>query len=146
MTTSEPVINLLLHSVSKEAIDPDGSAQMHYDPEMLVYRLYNVESDNFPAYIGAHKNVITWANQLRNTTNTVTGKAIADLMVELTANNLISLTGTSAKNGEFMKALLLDKQESYIKMDSAPNGRSIMDTIKANTGQANPMGHQDPNY
>ena len=136
----------MLHSVSKETKESDGTSNMHYDPEMLVYRLYNVETDNFPAYIGAHKNVITWANQIRYSCNAVAGKVIADLMVELTANNLISLTGTSAKNGEFLKSLLLDKQESIVKMESSPNGRSIMDTIKANTGQSNPMGHQEPNY
>ena len=132
--------------MTTEIIDADGNKRVIYDPDKMFFRFFQIEADNFPAYISAHKHVISWAVHIRNTCNSKAGSEIADFMIDLTMNNMISLTGTSSKDGALIKALLLDKQESIVKMESSPGKQSIMDTIKNNTGQSNPMGHQEPNY
>ena len=142
----EPAISLLVNSVSHQQYDSEGTEHLNYDPEMLMYRMFHVDTDNFPAYISAHKYTITMANEIEKSCNTNTGRAMCELMKEITTNNLISLTGLSSKDGQLFKSLLMEKQESIVKMQTDPGGKSIMDTIKANTGQNNPMGQPQPVY
>ena len=145
MTNSESVIQLIMNGLLNETTDDKGNVKTDYNSDMLNFRLFNVESENFPAWVSAHKNVISLAQRILQTNNRHISEPIARLMIETTMNNLVGITGLSSVNSEFLKMLLLDKQESLVKLES--NGaKSIMDTIKQNTGQNNPMGHNEVQY
>ena len=53
-----------MHSISKQTTTPTGELQTTYDAEQIRYQLYNVDSDNFAAFLRAYKDALLAADYI----------------------------------------------------------------------------------
>ena len=56
MTNTQAAVQLLMSSISVQKTTPTGDTETTYDPEQIKYQLYNVDSDNFTAFLISYKD------------------------------------------------------------------------------------------
>lgn len=140
MTDSAPLVQVLLHSISKPTQSPDGGVEMLFDPEFLRYRLMSVGANNFPAFVKEYKDMISVAQEMARTMHPEIGGALARYFVERADNMLISITAESSHHAELTRLLLQDRKE-VAYLEAAPQKPGIMDRI---AGATQPQEQQGP--
>ena len=114
MTNTQTAENLLMTAISSPGVNAKGEPGYDYDKEFLLFQMFDIKTDNFPAFVESYKSVKTIANHLRFSTIPTVGNTIANLMEDIARNHMISLAGCSSQNGKFLKSLMEDKTESKI--------------------------------
>ena len=121
MANAETAAQLILQSISKDITSSEtGETQRVYDPEQIRYQLYNIDTDNFAAFLKAHKDVLTIQKHMKETMLPSVASVVVNLIKETTENALISISGKSSENGKLLSMLLNDRQEQKITYDGLP--------------------------
>ena len=123
---------LILSSVSEEKYHPDGSTSLAIDNEMLFYRLLDVDSDNFAAFVLEIKNCMTWANTIKDHVTPFVAVTLENEMQELVRNYLVSVTSKSGEKGRLIRMLLQDKSESIVTFKG--DNKSMLDKMRNSQG------------
>lgn len=140
------VVDLLVNASSRVRHDQDGKPYTDFDPELLRYQLMDVASENFPAFLRAYKDAITWAEYAQRTTLPVIGKAIAALHTEFAENMMVSITGCSARSGDLLRVLTTQRSVQDLTLHSDSESKSIAERIRGSAGgpQATEQGAPAP--
>ena len=123
----------MTHTTGTTELLPDGELKSIPDNELLKYRLFDIPSDNFAAFLFDIKNVENLANSMADSMTPTLSNQIKRNIAKLVKGYIVSLTGKSAENAGLMKMLLQDesKQYHYIKgMDRA----GMLDKIRGVQG------------
>lgn len=134
--TTPSVVNLLLSSIAETRTTESGEVIKDIDTEFLKYRLFNIEADNFGAFLMAAKDCLTWADAAVDYFTPDVAAAVSRDMRAIVRNHIISLTGKSSEHGILMKSLLQDRTESLITVKGGDK-RGLMDRFR------NMQGDQD---
>ena len=124
--------NLILASVSEERMGIDGAVTNTVDNEMLFYRLLDVDSDNFSAFILEAKNCLTWANTIHEHVTPYVAVSLQREMREIIRNYLISITGKSGEKGKLIRLLLQDRSESIVTFKG--DNKNMLDKLRNSQG------------
>ena len=123
---------LILASVSDHKYNADGKAVAVVDSEMLFYRLFDVDSENFAAFIFEIKNCILWADTISDHVTAYVAETLKSEMHAIVRNYLVSVTGKSGEKGKLIRQLLQDKSESVITFHGKDKG--MMDKMRNSQG------------
>lgn len=133
MAHTDQLVQLMLHSISQPMSNPDGSVGLTYNTEELKYRLMDVHSDNFVAFIDAHKEVHSICDRIEATQLPDVGKAVADFFRAEADGMMISITGQSSERAELTKMLLQDRTEQLVTLQASPEHRGLAERLGGGT-------------
>ena len=131
MSNTDPLVQLLLHSISKPTVNPDGSVGLTYDVEQLKYRLLDIKSDNFVAFLTSYKDMLATCQRLETTQLPAVGVALAEYFRSRVESMMIGVTGQASENAELIRLLLQDRTEQFVTLQSTPENRGLMDRLGA---------------
>lgn len=101
-----------MHSISTQhGVNPDGSPNMVFDPEMIKYRMMDIDTENFPAFARAYKYLLLTCKEIVETQNPAVAEKIAGFFATRADAMLVSTTAASSHHGKFLQTLLQDKRE-----------------------------------
>lgn len=134
MTNSTPAVQLLMHSISKQATTATGETVTTYDAEQIRYQLYNIDSDNFAASLRSYKDALLTASIIKDNVLPGVGTVVAEQIAKIAENAVISISGKSSEKGKLLHALLKDAHEERIVYAGLPGNPPV--------GQQAPAGGQ----
>lgn len=120
MTNTQAAVQLLMSSISVQKTTPTGDTETTYDPEQIKYQLYNVDSDNFTAFLKSYKDAQYIAEFIRDTVLPGVGLELGKMIHALAENTMISIGGKSSEKGRLLNMLLRDTQEQKIMYSGIP--------------------------
>ena len=109
-----------MSSVARQHTNATGEMVTTYDPEQLKYQLYNIDSDNFSAFVKAHKDTQLIAGYIEENLLPGVGAALSKIISGLTENAMISISGKSSEKGRLLQMLLKDTHEEKIMYSGIP--------------------------
>ena len=135
------IVDLIVNASGRTKIDADGKEYTAFDPELLRYQLLDVASPNFPAFLRAYKDAVTWTKYAKRTTLPVIGEALAALHAELAENMMISVTGCSANRGDLLRVLTTQRSVQDVSLHDDASKQGLAEKIR-NAG-GGPQQDQD---
>lgn len=110
MTSSTPaLIDLVTKTVGSPVPDGKGGFSVVPDNDMIMYRLLDIPSDNYAAFVKEAKEFLNIAVQMSNKVRTVTYDRILREVTAIERYYQMSLTAKSSEDGKFIKELLRDE-------------------------------------
>lgn len=110
MTSSTPaLIELITKTIGSPVPDGNGGFATVPDNDMVVYRLMDIPSNNYAAYLKEAKEFLNTAVQMIGKVRTVSYERIVAEISAIERYYQISITGKASEQGKFIKELLKDE-------------------------------------
>ena len=149
MTNTQAAVQLLMSSISTQTTTATGDTETSFDPEQIKYQLYNVDSDNFTAFLKSYKDAQYIAEFIRDTVLPGVGLELGKMIHALAENTMISIGGKSSEKGRLLNMLLRDTQEQKIMYSGIPTEKkgflSGLGQTNQEQGQQQQQGGQNNN-
>lgn len=142
MTQSTPaLIELIMRASGVPTPDGKGGFDVVPDNDMVMYRLMDIPSDNYAAFLKEAKEFLNSAIQLENRVRAVTYSKIVKEVMAIERYYNISITGKSSENGKLIKELLKDEtlQKHVFKEEG---GKSVLEKFAASQGDNEQRGRE----
>ena len=135
MNTNTPsLIHFLTHTTGSTELLNDGELKSIPDNELLKYRLFDIPTDNFSAFLFNMKHAENLANSMSDSMTPTLSNQIKRNIAKLTKQYIVSLTGKSAENAALMKMLLQDESRQYHYIKGIEKA-GVLDRIRGVQGQ-----------
>jgi len=127
MTNSIPaLIDMLLQVTSKPVVGPDGKISMIPDTDFMRYRLLNIPSNNFSAFLLHCIQLKKDIENLKSGFPELSYNVIRKEIIDTVDSYMLSLTGKSSEGGQLIKLLLQDVNTSYHFFRDMSGGRKML--------------------
>lgn len=147
MTQSINVLaDLLLQTSGKVVIKEDGSSEVIPNMEMLKYRLMNIDSDNFSAFLKEIFDLESLVNSFDRELTPETATVMKQEISEVIGNYLKAVTGKSSEGGMLVKELLRDEQTMFHFYKDDSRKKSWADRIPSFQGRDDDGPEQPPEH
>lgn len=123
MTNSLPVVQMIMHAISKQHTTPHGEDITVTDDKFLKYQLMYVNTDNFAAFVQALENVLSTKEYVCKHCIPAVGQAIDEIITNMASAAMVSIAGKSSENGKYIKLLMQDIQENRIVYSDVPENQ-----------------------
>lgn len=127
MTQSAPaLIDLVTKTVGTPVSDGHGGFTVLPDNDMIMYRLMDIPTDNYSAFLKEAKEFLNMAMQMETHVRAVTYEQIVREARAIERYYQVSVTGKSSEQGKFIKELLKDEtmQKHVFKTEG---GRNVLE-------------------
>ena len=115
----------LIDSVSETTKLESGELVKIPDLDKIQYRLLQIDTDNFAAFIQKAQVLKIWSENLNQHTTPRTAQSIRDIVSALMRSYQIGLTGKSSEQGgRLIRDLLEERTESIINVHEKNNSMS----------------------
>ena len=112
-----PVMTQFIIDSVSDPIQVNGETMKLPDLEKLEYRLLQIDSDNFAAFVQKLQRLKIWADELEHHCTPRTAASIKGIVYKQIRTYLIGLTAKSSeKGGRLIKDLLEERTESIVNI------------------------------
>jgi len=142
VTQSTPaLIELIMQASGVPTTNTAGEVKIVPDNDMVMYRLMDIPSDNYAAFLKEAKEFLNTAVQLENKVRTVSYDRILKEVMAIERYYNISITGKSSENGKLIKELLKDETlQRHIYKEEG--GKGVLEKFASSQGDNEQRGRQ----
>jgi len=128
-SNTSSLLSTIISSVSRQQTNAAGEEILVTDYEELKYRLMNVKSDNFCAFLYSAFETRDNISQMRYDFPSVTYDNIQNQINQIIKNYLTSVSGKSSEAGGMLLKMLLSDLQTNVHYFSELKNKSILSKI-----------------
>ena len=137
MSNTPAMLQMILNSVPKmKERDAHGDEYYTADPDYLMYRFFDVDADNLPAFVEEAHACLDLVESYRGHLPPALWEQIDRDVRAAVKTSIVSITAASGAHAHLLGMLLRDVTESYHYLNQGParKGGGIMDKFRSMGG------------